>query len=121
MLQTKSAKALPGDVIDEALLLICPSSHKARPENVIGPNSSGLGIVAPQRNKFTLNFPISKDVGNIWRTLGNVVGNMGRLEYTIAKKTHTTLRLKNKLLVSRKPLTRFKISLHFYAIVEREV
>ena len=31
------------------LLIICPSSYKARPDNLIGPNCFGSGIIFPQR------------------------------------------------------------------------
>jgi len=44
-------------------LIICPSSYKARPDNLIGPNSFGSGILASQRIKSRLNFPSSNVVG----------------------------------------------------------
>ena len=45
------------------LLIICPSSYKARPDNLIGPNSFCSGIVSPQRSNARLNFPTSNVVG----------------------------------------------------------
>ena len=45
------------------LLIICPSSYKARPDNLIGPNSSGSSTVDPQRIKSRPNFPTSNAVG----------------------------------------------------------
>ena len=51
------------------LLIICPSSYKARPDNLIGPNSFCSGIVSPQRSDARPNFPTSNVVGGakfIW-------------------------------------------------------
>src|SRR4029434_1881934 len=45
------------------LLIICPSSYKARPDNLIGTNSSGAGIIPPQRSNARPNFPTSNVVG----------------------------------------------------------
>ena len=45
------------------LLIICPSSYKARPDNLIGPNSFCSGIVSPQRSNARPNFPTSNVVG----------------------------------------------------------
>src|SRR4029434_2549227 len=39
------------------LLIICPSSYKARPDNLIGTNSSGAGIIPTQRSNASTNFP----------------------------------------------------------------
>ena len=51
------------------LLIICPSSYKARPDNLIGPNSFCSGIVSPQRSNARPNFPTSNVMGGakfIW-------------------------------------------------------
>ena len=45
------------------LLFICPSSYKARPDNLIGPNSFCSGIVSPQRSNARPNFLTSNVVG----------------------------------------------------------
>ena len=45
------------------LLIICPSSYKARPDNLIGLNSFCSGIVSPQRSNARPNFPTSNVVG----------------------------------------------------------
>ena len=45
------------------LLIICPSSYRARPDNLIGPNSFCSGIVSPQRSNARPNFPTSNVVG----------------------------------------------------------
>ena len=45
------------------LLIICPSSYKARPDNLIGPNCSGSSAVDPQRIKSRPNLPTSNAVG----------------------------------------------------------
>ena len=44
-------------------LLICPSSYKARPDNLIGPNNFCSGIIAPQRSESRPNFPTKKYCG----------------------------------------------------------
>src|SRR4029434_5302632 len=45
------------------LLIICPSSYKARPDNLISPNSFCSGIVSPQRSNAGPNFLTSNVVG----------------------------------------------------------
>src|SRR4029434_3356354 len=45
------------------LLIICPSSYKAHPDNLIGPNSFCSGIVSPQRSNARPNLPTSNVVG----------------------------------------------------------
>jgi len=46
-------------------LIICPSSYKTHPDNLIGPNSFGSGILASQRIKSRPNFPTSNVVGGL--------------------------------------------------------
>src|SRR4029434_1566644 len=45
------------------LLIICPSSYKARPDNLIGLYSFWSGIIPPQRSNARPNFPTSNIVG----------------------------------------------------------
>ena len=65
------------------LLIICPSSYKARPDNLIGPNSFCSGIVSPQRSNARPNFPTSNVVGGakfvwhpgyLWAVLSALTG-----------------------------------------------
>src|SRR4029434_9787197 len=44
-------------------LIICPSSYKARPSNLIGKNSFRSGIISPQWSDARPNFPTSNVVG----------------------------------------------------------
>ena len=44
------------------LLIICPSSYTARPDNLIGTNSFGAGIVPPQQSNARPNFATSNVV-----------------------------------------------------------
>src|SRR4029434_3943801 len=45
------------------LLIICPSSYKACPDNLIGLYSFWSGIIPPQRSNASPNFPTSNVVG----------------------------------------------------------
>src|SRR4029434_544026 len=45
------------------LLIICPSSYKARPDNLIGLNSFCSEIISPQRSSARPTFPTSNAVG----------------------------------------------------------
>jgi len=45
------------------LLIICPSLYKAHPDILIGPNSSGLSIVAPQPDQVQIELPDLKCCG----------------------------------------------------------
>src|SRR4029434_3573154 len=45
------------------LLIICPSSYKARPDNLIGQYSFWSGIIPPQQSNARPNFPTSNIVG----------------------------------------------------------
>ena len=62
-------------------LIICPSSYKAHPDNLIGPNSFCSGIVSPQRSNARPNFPTSNVVGGakfVWLLIvctGSVLKN----------------------------------------------
>src|SRR4029434_9978804 len=58
-------------------LIICPSSYKARPSNLIGKTSFRSGIISPHARP---NFPTSNVVG------GAKFGLVSRLEYTCIKK-----------------------------------
>src|SRR4029434_4614831 len=44
-------------------LIICPSSYKARPSNLIGKTSFRSGIISPQWSDARPNFPTSNVVG----------------------------------------------------------
>src|SRR4029434_11186644 len=45
------------------LRFICPSSYKARPDNLIGQNSFWSGIISPQRSNARPHFQTSNVVG----------------------------------------------------------
>src|SRR4029434_3781837 len=61
LLKTNSTRVLLTWLIT-LLLIICPSSYKARPDNLIGLNSFWSGIISPQRNNARPNFPTSNVV-----------------------------------------------------------
>src|SRR4029434_9928078 len=62
-------------VVITLLLIICPSSYKARLDNLIGPAISCPEIISPQQSDTRPNFPTSNVVG------GAKSGLVSRLVY----------------------------------------
>src|SRR4029434_2471028 len=62
LLKTNSTRVLVSCLIT-LLLMICPSSYKARLDNLIGKTSFRSGIISPQWSDARPNFPTSNVVG----------------------------------------------------------
>src|SRR4029434_5764501 len=75
LLKTNSTRVLVTWLIT-LRLIICPSSYKARPNNLIGKTSFRSGIISPQWSDARLNFPTSNVVG------GAKFGLVSRLQAT---------------------------------------
>ena len=98
------------------LLIICPSSYKAHPDNLIGLNSFWSGIIPPQRSNARPNFPTSNVVGGakfVWYPgyffpiiyFLNVDNLCQYILYTIClKKMKTNNSLQHKITVNDSPL-----------------
>src|SRR4029434_6684072 len=62
LLKTNSTRVLVTWLIT-VTMIICPSSYKARPDNLIGPNYFRFFIISPQRSSARPNFQTSNVVG----------------------------------------------------------
>ena len=87
------------------LLIICPSSYKARPDNLIGPNSFCSGIVSPQRSNARPNFPTSNVVGGatfVWHP--GYLNSLGMMSFwkmeTLFQQNITTVQTMLSNLIS---------------------